>query len=463
MKMKMIPVKFGSETVELRLPDQTGVFSMPKPKPLLNPARTIEEALVNSVATPGLAEIAAEKLKNKPESKAVVVISDNTRPVPYRGEAGILWPVLEKLLNQGFKKENILVLVANGTHRLLSEDELHRMLDERIFEQKITVLNHNCKDQGNLVFLGETSRGSKVYINRLYVEADLKILTGLVESHFMAGASGGRKSVCPGLIGEESTYIFHGAPILSSPEARDLVLDGNPCHEEAVEVAKIAGVDYIVNVTLDHQFKVTGVFAGELEAAHRQAVEKIKEYVAIPLEQEYDIVVTHAGFVGINHYQAAKAGVVSIPALKPGGRLIMGASTTDLDPIGSPMYRTVLHLLKMVGVERFMQLLLSPDWVFIPEQWQVQMWARLFSKIPQENLVYYSPQISANDYRFLPGIDGNQFLPESKRYRGSIQDIPTVIEKAVHEGVTALKKVGKEEISIAYLTDGPYAVPVLKG
>src|SRR5690554_6037046 len=167
MKMKMIPVKFGSETVELRLPDQTGVFSMPKPKPLLNPARTIEEALVNSVATPGLAEIAAEKLKNKPESKAVVVISDNTRPVPYRGEAGILWPVLEKLLNQGFKKENILVLVANGTHRLLSEDELHRMLDERIFEQKITVLNHNCKDQGNLVFLGETSRGSKVYINRL--------------------------------------------------------------------------------------------------------------------------------------------------------------------------------------------------------------------------------------------------------------------------------------------------------
>src|SRR5690554_5289126 len=337
------------------------------------------------------------------------------------------------------------------------------MLDARLFESGISVRNHDCRDREQLRYLGRTSRGSEIYLNRAYLETDLKILTGLVESHFMAGASGGRKSVCPGLIGEESTYIFHGALILSSPEARDLVLDGNPCHEEAVEVAKIAGVDYIVNVTLDHQFKVTGVFAGELEAAHRQAVEKIKEYVVIPLEQEYDIVVTHAGFVGINHYQAAKAGVVSIPALKPGGRLIMGASTTDLDPIGSPMYRTVLHLLKMIGVDKFMQLLLSPDWVFIPEQWQVQMWARLFSKIPQENLVYYSPQISANDYRLLPGIDGNQFLPEGKRYQGSIRDISTVIENAIQEGMTVLKKAGKNEISIAYLADGPYAVPVLKG
>lgn len=98
----------------------------------------------------------------------------------------------------------------------------------------------------------------------------------------MAGASGGRKAVCPGLIGEDSTYIFHGPEFLSSPNAADLVLDGNPCHEEAVEVAKMTGVDFIVNVTLDDRFRLTGVYSGDLEAAHMKAVERIREYVTIP-------------------------------------------------------------------------------------------------------------------------------------------------------------------------------------
>ena len=126
-------------------------------------------------------------------------------------------------------------------------DELRSMLDPRIFATKIEIRNHDCEDPESLVYLGETQRGTRVYINRYYMEADLKILTGLVESHFMAGASGGRKSVCPGLVGKESTYVFHSAPVLASPLARDLVLDGNPCHEEALEVAKKAGVDYIIN------------------------------------------------------------------------------------------------------------------------------------------------------------------------------------------------------------------------
>jgi transcriptional regulator with XRE-family HTH domain len=259
------------------------------------------EALENSINSPG-----REKLKTEPDFRTVIVVSDNTRPVPYRGESGILWPVVERLLRQGIAPQQIAILVATGTHRAMTEAELKQMLEPAIFELGIAVFNHNCHDESNLAYLGETKRGSRIWINRRYMEADLKILTGLVESHFMAGVSGGRKSVCPGLIGEASTYVFHGAPMLASSAARDLNLEGNPCHEEALEVAKRAGADYIINVTLDHRFQLTGVFAGELEAAHLKAAERVKAYAAIAVHREYDIVITHAGFVGINHYQAGR-------------------------------------------------------------------------------------------------------------------------------------------------------------
>ncbi|MCK5767506.1 MAG: DUF2088 domain-containing protein, partial [Candidatus Atribacteria bacterium] len=367
-----------------------------------------------------------------------------------------------RLLAKNISHERILILVATGTHRPLSEKELREMLDSRVFDYRIPIKNHNCRDKNNLVYLGETSRGSTVHINRDYMEADIKILTGLVETHFMAGASGGRKSICPGLIGEESIYIFHGAPMLASPKATDLMIDGNPCHQEALEGAKKAGADYILNVTLDQDFKLTGVFAGELEEAHKQAVKQIKKYVTIPLDKEYDIVITHAGFVGINHYQAAKAAVVAIPALKPDGKLIMIANNNDKDLIGSEKYKAVLHLLKIIGAKQFNHLILSPDWTFIPDQWQVQMWTRFFTKTLPENFIYYSPRLSSNDYKIIPGVDGNLFLPESERYKDHVRNVAQVIEKAVEAAIVTLKNTGKEKISIAYLADGPYGVPIKK-
>lgn len=459
--MKTVYANLGEKTIEIKLPANTDLISMKKPRLLSNPSSSVRAALKDSSFGPNLDRIIEEKLQQNPNLKVVIVISDNTRPVPYRGENGILWPIIEELFAHAIPAERILVLVATGTHRPLTEEELRDMLDPRIFAAGINIRNHDCDDAENLVYLGKTRRGSEVYINREYMEADLKILTGLVESHFMAGASGGRKAVCPGLIGKKSTYVFHGAPMLASPQARDLVLDDNPCHEEALEVARKAGVDYIVNVTLDQQFSLTGIFTGDLESAHQRAVERIREYVAIPLKQEYDIIVTHAGFVGINHYQAAKVGVVSVPALKKNGRLIIAANTTDQDQVGSPCYRTTLHLLKLIGAEGFKRLLLSPDWTFIPDQWQVQMWARLLEKIPQENLIYFSPTMSASDYKVLPCLDGNSYLPVEKRYHGALTTISEVVEAAVAKEVNRIKDTEKREATIAYLADGPYGIPVM--
>ena len=458
--MKRISIKLGEEMVEVNLPDNTEILSTEQPKPLSNPAFFIQKALIDSISSPSLDQIIEQKLKKNPEAKVVVVISDNTRPVPYKGKAGILWPIIEKLLAKNISNDHILILVATGTHRPLSEKELIEMLDPRVFDHRIPIKNHNCRDKNNLVYLGETSRGSTIYINQDYMAADIKILTGLIETHFMAGASGGRKSICPGLIGEESIYIFHGAPMLVSPKVNDLIINDNPCHQEALEVAKKAGADYILNVTLDQDFKLTGAFAGDLEEAQNQAVRQIIKYVTIPLDKEYDIVVTHAGFVGINQYQTAKAAIVAIPALKPNGKLIMIANNNDKDLIGSEKYKAVLHLLKIIGAKQFSHLILSPDWTFVPDQWQVQMWCRLFSKIPPDNFIYYSPRLSFNDYKIIPGIDGNIFLPRSERYKGNFKNAAQVIEKAVEAAIYELKSAGQEKIRIAYLVDGPYGVPV---
>ncbi len=458
--MKKVSIQLKKEIIEVNLPDNTDILSITPPKLLDNPALSIQRALINSIGSPSLDKIIEQKLKKNPEAKAVIVISDNTRPVPYKGKAGILWPIIEKLLAKNIPNNHILILVASGTHRPLSEKELREMLDPRVFDYRIPIKNHNCRDKNNLAHLGKTSCGSSVYINLDYIEADIKILTGLVETHFMVGASGGRKSICPGLIGEESIYIFHGAHMLSSSKASDLIINDNPCHQEALEIAKKAGTDYILNVTLDQDFKLTGVFAGDLAKAHKQAVKQIKKYVNIPLDKEYDIVITHAGFVGINHYQTAKAAVAAIPALKSHGKLIMIANNNDKDLIGSEKYRAVLHLLKIIGVKQFNRLILSPDWTFVPDQWQVQMWTRLFSKIPPENFIYYSPRLSFDDYKIIPGVDGNIFLPGPERYKGNFKNAAQVIEKAVEISIDELKRAGQEKPRIAYLSDGPYGVPV---
>lgn len=453
--MQRMQLSFADELLELELPDSVEVLGMSAPRTLPDPAAAVERALDVPVGTPPLRELARRLLADRPEARAVVVISDNTRPVPYSGEQGILWPVVRRLREAGFPPERIRILVAAGTHRPLGEAELRRMLDPRVFELGLQILNHRAEQRDLLVHLGRTSQGEEVYINRHYMEADLRILTGLVESHFLAGASGGRKSICPGLIGEQSTYRFHSAQMLDHPAARDLNLAGNPCHEEALEVARLAGADFIVNVTLDPRFRLTGVFAGELEQAHLRAFEHLCSYAAVPFRAPYDLVITHAGFVGINHYQSVKAGLAALPAVGEGGRMLILAANTDVDPVGSARYRSVLTLLTLIGVERFRRLIFSPDWSFIPEQWEVQAWARILDRLGPEGLIYYSPHLASADAAILPGVDGNRYLPPELRHKrepGSLGRGVQAVVRGVLESVRSPR--------IAFLSDGPYGILV---
>jgi len=437
---------------EFELPAGTTVYNMSAPTALADPVKAIAEALDHPIASKPLRQIAKEKLVGKADATAVIVISDNTRPVPYKGEGNILVPIIEILLEVGYKKENILVLIATGTHRPMTADEIERIIDPWVFEQGVKVVNHDCLDYDALTYLGKTERGSEVRISSLYVNADMKILTGLVESHFMAGVSGGRKSICPGLISEMGTFLFHGADLMGHPNSRDLNLEGNPVHEESTAFARMAGSDFIVNVTLDHAFAITGVYAGDMEAAFHKAFEMVKGYARIPIAEEADIVITHGGFVGINHYQTAKAAFAAIGAMKKGGYLISVANFTDKkDIIGSVMYKTVLGVMSLSSGEQLTKLLHSPDWPFMPDQWQVQKGAPVFEKIPLANYYHWAPQLAKGAGAGLPGNNIANL--------GDVKDFNDAIKAAVED---IRKREGGRPLKITYLSDGPYAIPYVK-
>lgn len=461
----------GPTQLELLVPPGADILTMGHAEPLPDPAAAIAAALAAPVGTPPLREIIRAKLAAAGDAiaadaagagaDAVIVISDNTRPVPYRGPEGILWPIVAELLDAGVAAEQITVLVATGTHRPVTRDELATMLDPRVLDAGVRLVNHESGRPELLEYVGTTARGTDVAVNRLYTRARIKVLTGLVESHFMAGASGGRKAIFPGLIGDDSTFVFHGAAMLASSGVRDLALDGNPCHEEALAGARLAGADFIVNVTLDRRFRLTGVFAGELDAAHRAAVARLVSYAGIPLAEPYDIVVTHAGRVGINHYQAAKAGLVGAAATRPGGRLVLAAHHTDIDPIGTARYRTVLHLLKLFGADAYERLLLSPDWQFVPDQWEPQMWAKALRRVPEGNLYYCASGLAPADWAIIPARQAPGDAPTSGNL--SAAQLAALVESSVAHAVRTAQAAGTAHPRLAYLADGPYGVPLAPG
>jgi len=453
--MKEVILNLGHISFPLRVPDRTDTLPMGKALPFSNAEEKIRSALENPIDCHPIKTLVMQKLQAKPEAKAVVVISDNTRPVPYKGEAGILFPLIDEMIKAGIPPSQIRLLVATGTHRPMGEEELRKMLDPRIFTLGLQITNHDCRKSSDLVSIGKTELGGEILLNRCYVEGDLKILTGLVESHFMAGASGGRKSICPGLLSEFSTYILHSGPVLSSPKAADLILEGNPVHEEALRVARLAGWDMIVNVTLDSNYRLTGIFAGHLESAHLAAVEKLRSWATIPAKKKYDLVIGHTGFVGVNHYQAAKGALTSAPLLKKNAICVLATYHTDPDPVGGSNYKRMIRLLRELGEEKFMEKILDPSWRFVPEQWEAQMWARLFKKISPEDLIYCSFEIAKESFSWLPGKDARTLFPKAK----TLQEL---VEKSLVWAVKKLRlRLGREP-QIAFLPDGPYGIPVVE-
>lgn len=452
-----VEVEYGARTLELRVPPRCRVLEMGEVQPLANAREAIRRSIHQPIGCRPLPEILRAAGKAPGDLAICITTSDITRPVPYKGETGILPPLLALLHESGVRRENVTLLVGTGTHRPSTTAEKVAMFGEEA-AAGYRVVDHECDNDAMLVDIGKTTNGTEVRINRLFVEADIRIATALVESHFMAGASGGRKAVCPALVSKETIERFHSAAFLDSPRATNLVLEGNPCHEEALEIAKKAKVDFIVNTVLNRRLELVDVFSGDLVQAHEAAVQRLRRIVAIPVDQEFDIVLTHGGYVGINHYQNAKAAVNALPAVKDGGIIILAACERDDDPVGPATYKTLLHLLTLQGAQGYLDALMGSTWRFTKDQWEPQMWGKVLSKVGEEGLIYCSARLPREAHQFVPGGMGWDYLPDGK-FADDAAAAQTMIQNAVIAAVRH-PRWGAGEPSMAFIKEGPYAVPV---
>jgi nickel-dependent lactate racemase len=452
-------LEFGEGSLEISVPPDCLILTMTDVPVLEEPEGAIEDALSSPIGCPAIEEIIANKRKATSLITVAVAVSDITRPVPYKGREGILIPLLKRLEGAGVRKQNITIIVGTGTHRASTPAEKLEMFGESIV-RAFRVLDHDCEDDECLTYLGKTQKQTEVFVNTAFFSADVRIVIGLVESHFMAGVSGGRKGVCPALVDKRTIEKFHGPEFLESPCADNLILAGNPCHEEALDVARTVGVDFTVNVTLDKDMRLTGVFAGDLEGAHSEAFRFMKGYTAIPLDRDFDIVLTHGGYVGRNHYQTAKAGCAALPVVKTGGTIIIAADNRDQEPIGSPVYKDLIGRLKSLGVEGYVDMIKDPGWTFTKDQWEAEVWGRVLRKVGEEGLIYCSPQIPPAEFSRLPGRPGHDFLEEGEALSGP-DAARAMVQNALFFIVSRHLEEGRRPSTVV-IREGPYAVPYLQ-
>jgi nickel-dependent lactate racemase len=312
---------YGKTDVCVRVPARNLLGSIdPAQKPgVPDPKVEIERAINEPIGTKRLSEIA------KPESKVAIVVDDATRKNP--NEIMIL-PILAELNVAGVKDENVTVIFGCGTHRAVKPEEFTMLLGEEVLK-RVKAVNHDAKAP-DLVYIGTTkSHGNKVSLNRVFAEADVKILLGDVNLHYYAGYGGGRKSVLPGVSGVET--IQHNHAMMLNSNAKTGVLEGNPVHEDMTEAARMAKVDFIVNIVENSKGEMVKAFAGDLEAAFLEAALLVDEMYKVKVDRRADIVVASAGGhpADVNLYQAYKAIDNALDVIKRGGVIVLVAECPE--------------------------------------------------------------------------------------------------------------------------------------
>jgi Uncharacterized conserved protein len=419
---------YGNEKLKVEIPDKNLLHAISSKhfKAIADPQSAILKGLRCPIGSVPL----SEKIKSK--KNVCIVISDSTRAVPTRL---ILEVLLAEIESCGVKKEEITILVATGLHRLNLGKELEGLVGEKI-AGAYRIINHNARDRESCAHIGQTGRGTPIIINKNFVEADFKILTGLIEPHFMAGFSGGRKAVCPGISYMDMFKHFHGPEILESPKAAFGVLEGNPFHEESTEIAKKAGVDFIINVTINKEKEVTGVFCGDLKEAFYKGAGFCLDASICEIEKEADIVVTSGGGLPIDAtlYQVVKGMVGAIPAVKQGGIIVCAAECTE--EIGSREFVEIIA--GEDDVDKFMEKINRKDY-FRLEQWEFE---ELVKAVRRADIYLYSGCL----------LDGAHKIPHS------ILKLIRSVEEGIRIG---LEKFG-ENATISVISEGPYVIPVIK-
>jgi D-lactate dehydrogenase len=373
-----IRLAFGKEGLTCNVPEKNlaGVLLQPAMPPVPDPVRALQSTLRSPIGSPPLSDLA------RSARTACVVICDITRPVP---NELILRQVLDTLERNGMERDAITILVATGLHRSSTREERIAMMGDEI-AGKYRIVDHDARNSEEQEYLGITHAGTPVYIDRTYAEADLKITTGFIEPHLMAGFSGGRKLVAPGCAGEKTIKALHSPRFLENQECREGSIEHNPLHRELLEIAAIAGHDFIVNVALDEERKITGIFAGDPVRAHEQGVDHVREAVGARIAEPADIVITSsAGFpLDLTFYQAVKGMTAALPVVKKDGVLIIAAECAE--GLGSPEFTALATRYR--DAAEFMRSIVETPVVI--DQWQLEECAKA---LRHAEVVLVSPKI----------------------------------------------------------------------
>jgi nickel-dependent lactate racemase len=419
MKVKLA---YGEGCREIDLPDsQTTVIEPARTSGLADERAAVLAALDWPVAAAPLRE------RLRPGAKVCVVFTDITRATP--NERLIPW-LLEYL--HDVPRENITLLNALGTHRPNTRAELERLLTPEVVRD-YRVLNHEPENPAELRQFGETSEGVPALINRHLAEADVRIITGFIEPHFFAGFSGGPKGIMPGVAGLRTVMSNHGPRNIGDPRAVFGVTDGNPLWEELRDIALRVGPSFLLNVALNEERQITGVFAGDLVLAHKAGCEFVRGSAMRRVKRPFEIVVTtNSGYpLDQNLYQGVKGMSAGARILAENGLLILACECREGAPPGSSFDRL---LQSVSGPEEMLARLATPGFGE-PEQWQAQIQALLQRRAR---------------------VALHSSLPDDAVRRAWLTPCPD-IARAVHE---ELKRLGPEA-RVAVLPQGPLTIPYL--
>ena len=413
---------YGKEGLTIDVPDDSLIVE-PKNLPgLENEEEAVRQALQAPIGTQPLRDMV------KDTDKVAIVISDITRPTP--NHKLIPW-ILKELSHVPL--ENFVVINGTGTHRDQTREEFVQMLGEWVVDN-VRVINHHCHEKEELVKVGESRFGCDAYLNKEYVEADFKIVTGFIEPHFFAGFSGGPKGIMPGIAGIETIMTFHNARMIGDPLATWGNMEDNPVQDMAREVNRMCKPDFMLNVTLNREKEITAVFAGELFEAHDQGCAFAKEHAMIRCDHRFDVVITsNSGYpLDQNLYQAVKGMSAAHKIVKKGGTIICAAECSD----GLPNHGNYASILKMRKTPQEILDMINDPSFKIFDQWQVQkqaviqVWAdvHVYSSLSDET------------------VELAMFTPT----------------RDITENLNELKKKYGEQMTVAVLPLGPLTIPYVE-
>jgi nickel-dependent lactate racemase len=356
-----------------------------------------------------------------------ISICDGTRAQPRH----IVVPAILEELEGTVRPDDVVVLVATGTHRGNTDAELRRMLGDDVVDA-VRVVNHDARDAASLAWMGRLGADVPVWLNRLWVDADVRITTGFVEPHFFAGFSGGPKMVAPGLAGLETTLTLHDAARIGHPSARWGIIEGNPVHDDVRAIAAATGTDFALDVILDADQRLVQAFGGELFAMHRAACAVAKDVAMRAVPSPFDVVVTtNSGYpLDQNLYQAVKGMSAAAQVVKPGGLIVCAAECRD----GFPDHGSYRDELVSAASPQELLESIARRAKTVPDQWQTQIQSVIQSRA---RVVVKTSFLSDDDL--------------AAAHLEQTQDVTATVREALAEA--------GPEATVCVLPEGPQTIP----